>query len=99
MLPFVVVMREYTLQIPKAIKGQIDRCRASIRRTIAERLRAIVEAVAVRPALAAGPRRRKPTPERGPPSRFYVLEGYRVSYLVNTVTRRVVVLELKSNSA
>jgi mRNA-degrading endonuclease RelE of RelBE toxin-antitoxin system len=91
--------RPYTLQIPKAIKGQLQRCRASIQRTIAERLRVIVESVVAPSVQADGRVGRKPRPEKGPLSRFYVLEGYRVSYLVNTVTRRVVVLELKSNSA
>ena len=92
-------MHEYTLQIPKAIKGQLQRCRASIRRTIAERLRAIVKAVPERSAPAEGLPRRKRVADQGPPSRFYVLEGYRISYVVNAVTRRVVVLEMKSNSA
>ena len=91
-------MKKYTLRMPKAVEQQLQKCRASIRQTINERLRVIVEAVATHPpALRKSPGRKPPT-SQGPPLRFYVLEGYRVSYVVNAVTRSVDVLELQPSS-
>ena len=90
-------MKQYTLHIPRAVARQLQACRASIRQSIAERLRVIVAATTDGPA-----GRRPPASPRavaqGPAHRFYVLEGYRVSYVVMAVTRRVVVLELQPTS-
>jgi hypothetical protein len=90
-------MKKYTLQIPKAVERQLLRCRVSIKQSIAEKLRVILETVAAAPT--SRPRTSRQAPgAQGPPLRFYVYEGYRVSYLVNVVTRTVVVLKLQPAS-
>lgn len=86
-------MSRFTLHIPKDIEGQLQRCRASIRESIHKRLQTILEGLAKRPP---GRGRGKKTTTSGPPTRFYVFEGYRVSYEVNPLTRRVVVLSLQA---
>ena len=88
------IMKRYTLQIPKAIEQRLGKCRGSMRRTIAERLGQILDALT--PA-DRHPQRTSPLPQ-GPPLRFYVLEGYRISYRVNTVAQRVIVIDLQPAS-
>lgn len=82
-------MKPYTLHVPTDIERQIDRCRASIRASIRQRLQEILDGAAKRLASA----KKSPTP-KGPPLRFYVYDGYRVSYQVNPVTRSILVLAL-----
>jgi hypothetical protein len=86
-------MAQYTLQLPNGVERQLARCRASIRRSIQKRLQEIVDQ-ASSAAPATGP---SPAPQ-GPPLRFYVFEGCRVSYQLNPVTRSVVVLKLRPES-
>lgn len=79
---------EYALRFSGETERRLQRCRASLRAAIRERLESIV--------LEAGrPIRRLKRPGRKePPLRFYVYEGYRVVYQVDEQTRRVVVLDL-----
>lgn len=86
-------MNNFTLHIPKNIEAQLRRCRTSIRESIRKELTEIVGRLAALP-LGGG----KPAEPQGPPHRFYVFEGYRVSYQVDPVTRRVVVLTLGAES-
>jgi mRNA-degrading endonuclease RelE of RelBE toxin-antitoxin system len=81
-------MTPYELQVSGDVRRQLQRCRASIRATIQQRLEKLVEDAA---SPAAG---LPPSAAQGPPLRFYVFEGYRVTYRVDALTRRVVVLEL-----
>jgi mRNA-degrading endonuclease RelE of RelBE toxin-antitoxin system len=84
-------MKQYTLEIPAEVKRQLRRFRASIRGSIQTHLQEIVDGATARPS--AG---KKAAPHQGPPLRFYVFEGCRVFYQVNTTARRVVVLELRT---
>jgi mRNA-degrading endonuclease RelE of RelBE toxin-antitoxin system len=83
-------MNQYTLQLPERLERQLRRFRASLRQSIRARLQEIVESLAA-PALT-GPSSKV---LKGPPLRFYVFEGYRVSYQVDPATRSVLVLELR----
>ena len=83
--------KRYTLHIPEDVERQLRQCRASFRQSIRQRLQEIVESAVPPPA-----RGRRSAALEGPPLRFYVSEGYRVSYQVNPVTRRVLVLELRA---
>ena len=78
----------YALYVPPPIERQLRQLRASVRKTIASRLKEIVE------ALEALPKGKTPQP-LGPALRFYV-EGYRIFYQVEAKTRQVVVLELRT---
>jgi mRNA-degrading endonuclease RelE of RelBE toxin-antitoxin system len=89
-------MKQFTLHIPKAIAGQLRECRVSVRASIRERLKEIVEDLTARLPVPKQLASRESVAARGPPLRFYVFEGYRVSYQVNPVTRRVVVLGLQA---
>ena len=82
-------MKQYTLQMNKDVARQLQNCRSSIRQSIERKLQEIVAMTADR--LIA---KRLPRPT-GPPLRFYVFEGYRVSYQVNPSTRNVIVLGLR----
>jgi hypothetical protein len=82
---------EYTLAIPDDVERLLGRCRASIRKTIQARLDEIVIGAASS-ALSRG------VGLHEPPLRFYVYEGYRISYQVDAASRRVVVLDLASDS-
>jgi mRNA-degrading endonuclease RelE of RelBE toxin-antitoxin system len=85
-------MNQFTLQISDEVERQLRQCRVSFRASIRKRLQAIAQD-------AAKPKVRKQSPvAKGPPLRFYVSEGYRVSYQVNPKTRTVVVLELRAES-
>jgi mRNA-degrading endonuclease RelE of RelBE toxin-antitoxin system len=83
-------MNAYTLQIPADIERQLQKCRASLRLSIGKRLREIVEGATI-----GVPPRRPALAPRGPPLRFYVFEGFRVSYQVNPTTRSIIVLKLQ----
>jgi mRNA-degrading endonuclease RelE of RelBE toxin-antitoxin system len=83
-------MKQYTLQIRQEVERQLSGCRASIRQSIRKKLQQIVDLADDRPA------GRRPTVAAAPPLRFYVFEGYRVSYEINPRTRRVVVIELRA---
>ena len=85
-----VAMKHYTLQMKKDVAQRLRNCRASIRQSIERKLQEII-------AMAAEGRPAKPRSRPiGPPLRFYVFEGYRVSYEVNPLTRKVLVLELRN---
>ena len=88
-------MNPFTLQIGADIERQLRRCRASVREAIRSRLRTTVEELSL--AGDAGPRVRSTS--AGPPPRFYVWEGYRVSYRIDPASRSVVVLELRAEHA
>jgi mRNA-degrading endonuclease RelE of RelBE toxin-antitoxin system len=87
-------MKQFTLHVSDELARQLRECRASLRAAIRKRLREIVEGAAALP----GGHKRLASP-KGPPLRFYVSEGYRVSYQVNPVTRTVAVLELRAQSS
>jgi hypothetical protein len=87
-------MKQFTLQIPKGVQTDLEKFRASIKQSIRRRLREIVDELTARP-----PAPGKDAPVHGPPLRFYVSEGCRVSYQVNPITRRVVVLDLKAENS
>ena len=86
-------MPPYTLQISTEVQRQLRRCRASLRRSIRLCLQEIAQAAAI------GTRPPRLQAVVGPPLRFYVFEGYRVSYVVNPATRKVVVVEMQPASA
>jgi mRNA-degrading endonuclease RelE of RelBE toxin-antitoxin system len=83
-------MKQYTLQIRQEVERQLSGCRVSIRRSIRKKLQEILDLADDRPA------GRRPIVADAPPLRFYVFEGYRVSYEINPRTRRVVVMELRA---
>jgi mRNA-degrading endonuclease RelE of RelBE toxin-antitoxin system len=85
-------MNQFTLQIPDDVERQLRRCRMSLRASIRKRLQAIVQDADKAKA------RKISAAAKGPPLRFYVYEGFRVSYEVNPKTRTVVVLELRAES-
>lgn len=89
-LPGSSTAKRYTLQITGDIARQLQRCRASIRRAIAGKLQEILATAAARPLPVKG------LAPGGPPLRFYVLEGYRVSYVVRPRSRTVTVLDIQS---
>ena len=88
-------MNPFTLKIGADIERQLGRCRISVREAIRSRLRMAVEELTL--AGDAGTRVRSTA--AGPPSRFYVWEGYRVSYRIDPASRSVVVLELRAEHA
>ena len=85
-------MDQYTLHIPDEIERQLGRCRVPLRQSIRRRLDEIVKEASARDVS------RKASVPKGPPQRFYVSEGYRVSYQVNPITHRVVVIKLRAES-
>lgn len=87
-------MKPFKVQIGEVAQRQLQRCRVSIRASVLSKLQAIVEDLSVGAAA-----QRRPVVSAGPPHRFYVWEGMRVSYQVNAVTRRVTVLELRAEPA
>lgn len=84
-------MKTFTLHIPSDVEAKLRRCRASIRESIKKRLQEIVERVATQSATRLGS-----SAQPGPVPRFYVYEGYRVSYQVNPSTRKVVLVALEA---
>jgi hypothetical protein len=88
--PSSTPLSPYTLRLTADIGRQLRRCRASIRQAIGVRLQEIV---------TAAPGRRSPPPRvptGGPKLRFYVFDGYRVSYEIRPASRTVAVLEIRS---
>jgi len=80
---------EYGFQISDGMEKQISRCRASVRTAIRKRLAEI--------AASAGQGRRhgKAVDKKEPPLRFYVYEGHRIAYQLDSGRRRVVVLNIE----
>jgi hypothetical protein len=85
-------MNPFTLRIPSTVEKQLRRCRTSLQTSIRLRLDQIVDG-----ASARRPGRKRPLTQ-GPPMRFYVFEGYRVSYQLDPVTRTIVVLDLRAEA-
>jgi mRNA-degrading endonuclease RelE of RelBE toxin-antitoxin system len=85
-----IAMSKFTLEIPDEIERQLRKCRGVIQKSIQKRLADILESVAASP--------KKTASSGGPPLRFYVYEGFRVSYQINPATRRVVVLNIKTET-
>jgi len=89
---------EYTLRIPQAIEDRLLQCTGSMRAAINARLLEITRSASASarrgPAAAARPRA-----PQGPPLRFYVFEGYRVFYRLDSGKRTVVVLDLRPETA
>jgi len=83
-------LRQYTLTLTGDIARQLRRCRLSIREAIELKLQGIVATAPARPA------RSPAVPTAGPALRFYVFEGYRVSYEIRPATRTVAVLEIRN---
>lgn len=88
-------MTPFTLHIGDDIQRKLDRCPASMRTSIRKRLQTTIDDLTKGKA-PPGRRTAKlpPAVPFGPPLRFYVWEGYRVTYRVNPADRSVVVLEL-----
>jgi mRNA-degrading endonuclease RelE of RelBE toxin-antitoxin system len=80
---------EYSFQISDEIEGRMRRCRASVRTAIREKLGEIATSA------GKGRRRAKVLDRKEPPLRFYVYEGYRVAYQLDSAGRRVVVLDVE----
>jgi hypothetical protein len=80
--------KNYKLHIPEEIARQLRRCRVSMRAAIRAQLDKIAAIEAARPST------RRPPPSAGPPLRFYTSECYRVSYRIDRLRRKVVVLSL-----
>jgi hypothetical protein len=83
------LVKRYSLQLTGDIARQLQRCRASIRQAIELKLQEI---------LAAAPGHASPSPRPqvgGPPLRFYVFEGFRVSYEIRPASRTVAVLDIR----
>jgi hypothetical protein len=84
-----IATTDYGLRMSPEIEGRMRRCRASVRAAIQRQLADI--------AASAGSNRRRPKmpDQKQPPLRFYVYEGYRVAYQLDSETRRVVVLDIQ----
>jgi len=89
------VITKYDLHVPEAVARLLRQCRAPVRRALEARLEEIAIAAAERRSGA----RRKTVAAAGPPLRFYIHEAYRVLYRVDTTTRRIVVLDLRSETS
>jgi mRNA-degrading endonuclease RelE of RelBE toxin-antitoxin system len=84
-----VVTVDYGVRMSAEIEGRMRRCRASVRAAIQKQLGDIA-------ASAGSNRRHAKVPEQQePPLRFYVYEGYRISYQLDAKTRRVIVLDIQ----
>jgi hypothetical protein len=83
------VTTDYGFHISPEIERRMGRCRASLRQAIRTRLGEI--------AARAGKGRRPATgtDRKEPPLRFDADDGYRISYQLDALTRRVVVLDIK----
>ena len=84
-------MTNFTVRIPKEVDAELQKCRASIRESIRKKLQEIVDSLTTQPTL-----RGRATTSKAPPLRFYVFEGYRISYQVDPVIRSVVVTKLQT---
>jgi hypothetical protein len=89
-LPTSSAAKQYTLQLTGDIARKLQRCRASLRQSIEKKLQEITAAASASasPVQAAG--------AEGPPLRFYVSEGYRVSYVIRRAGRTVAVLDIRN---
>jgi len=79
----------YSLRIPTDVERRIRRCRASVRAAIEKNLGDIAQGASTQRRAAKSP------DQKEPPLRFYVYEGYRISYQLDPEARRVVVLDLE----
>ena len=89
------MITKYDLHVPDAIASRLRQCRAPVRRAIETRLQEIALAAAERQSGA----RRRAAATAGPPLRFYIYEGYRVFYRVDPTSRRIVVLDLRTETS
>jgi mRNA-degrading endonuclease RelE of RelBE toxin-antitoxin system len=80
---------DYAFQLSDEIEGQRRRCRASVRTAIRKRLAEIAESA------GQSRRRGKAADKKVPPLRFYVYEGYRIAYQLDSSRRRVIILNLE----
>lgn len=80
---------EYGLHLSDEIEKRMLRCHAPVRAAIKERLRQIALGA------AEGGQRLDAVAPGAPPLRFYVYEGYRITYRLDAESRRVVVLDLE----
>jgi hypothetical protein len=85
----VIPATEYGLHISREIEGRLRRCREPVRTAIRKGLGDIAASAGKSPRRAAAPIRSQP------PLRFYVYEGYRVAYALDSKKRRVVLLDLE----
>jgi hypothetical protein len=85
----VTVATDYGLRISAQLEGRIRRCRATVRAAIQKQLAEIAATAGAR-----GPRF-KAAAHKGPPLRFYVYEGYRIAYQLDSAARRVIVLGIE----
>ncbi len=86
-------MSDYSVRISEDIGRQLRRCRASFRQSIQKRLQEIVDEATALPVS-----RRPAAATQGPRLRFYVFEGYGVSYQVDHITRSVTITKLRPAS-
>lgn len=82
-------MTDFALQIPARIEGQLRKSKKTIRDSVKERLREIARTSASPSEIGAAPA------IVGPPLRFYVFDGYRISYELDLASHRVVVLDVQ----
>lgn len=80
---------EYGLHVPDELEKRLLHARAPVRDTIRERLRQIAIGA------AEGGNRIDTVAAGAPPLRFYVYEGYRIVYRLDTESRRVIVLDIE----
>jgi hypothetical protein len=84
---------EFVLHISKAIEGRLLRCRASVRTAIRARLGEIADGAGKARRGAKAPTRSVGPVKQSPPLRFYVYEGYRIFYRIDSGSRQVVVMD------
>jgi mRNA-degrading endonuclease RelE of RelBE toxin-antitoxin system len=85
-----VVAPDYVVRISAELEGRMRRCHASVRTAIQKRLAEIAASAGNNPR-----RRAKALDQKHPPLRFYVYEGYRIAYQLDSESRRVVVLDIE----
>ena len=88
----VTVATDYGLRISAQLEGRIRRCAPAprcARRRSRKQLGEIAAAAGIR-----GPRL-KPPAQKEAPLRFYVYEGYRIAYQLDSAARRVIVLGIE----
>jgi mRNA-degrading endonuclease RelE of RelBE toxin-antitoxin system len=83
------VTTEYGLHISDDIEKQIRRCRAPVRAAIKRHLREIAAGAGKARSGAKAPTLKEP------PLRFYVYEGHRIAYQLDSASRRVVVTDIE----
>ena len=80
---------DYGFHISGELEKRMRRCRAPMRAAIRKRLDEIAASA------GKGARRAKTPSGKAPPLRFYVYEGYRIAYQLDSKSREVVVLDLQ----